>query len=215
VHDTPQDDRDNAPFRWIRAPEAEELRKQRARTLSAFAFVVVVAATLSAEALLGRPYSHNITGHHVQNAFLRIPSSPPPIADPMESIASAPTERLTRHVPAIATAPTNMRALETKSITSREIRVPSQSKSSVAERKTRMTLASRKQANQSLLGPRVSKVATKSPPAPAHHDSGLDRKPPAKTASVAPAKSHEALRDFVLSSGWYALQVARNPKATY
>jgi hypothetical protein len=214
VHDTPADDPDNAPFRWIRAPEAEMLRKQRARTTGAFVLVVLVAAILSAEVRLERPYGRQMAGHYIQNASVEIPPLPRSMTDPAEAVAGSTAARLAPHVPTVAAALTSMRALETRTMASREVRAPSGSRSSVAARRPRITLASRKHVNQSPLVPGASKVATESPPARARHPR-QERELPASTASVAPAKSYEALRDFVLSSGWYALQVARNPRATY
>ena len=212
VHDTPGTDLDNAPFRWIRAPEAVRLRSQRMRRTGA---LVLVAAALSTQMLHARLDGQQAAGRYIQNIFLALPS-PPSIAAPAKAVASALVERFAGQVPMLATAPTNVRALETATVAPQERRSPSRSTSQAVARNPRLSLASREHANQSLslATPGVSEAAAQLP-AMRIHASRQDSKLPPVSASAAPAANFAGLRDFVLGSRWYALQVARNPRATY
>jgi hypothetical protein len=152
-------------------------------------------------------------GRYIQKVFLEL-SSPPSIAAPAKAVAGARVERPAGHVPMPATAPTNVRAPETASVTSQERGGPSRLMSQAAVRKPRLSLASRERADQSLPTPGVSEAAAQLSAMRIHASRQGGKLPPA-SASTAPAANYAGLRDFVLGSRWYALEVARNPKATY
>jgi hypothetical protein len=211
VHDTPDDDLDNVPFRWIRAPEAEMVRKRRARTIGA---LVLVTATLSAGVLLGRLSNDQRAGHHDHNAFLKLSLSPQPIAAPVEAVANSLAERLPPLVPIAAMALTYTQPLEVKTIISREIWVPGKSSSSVTPLNPHSTETSRQRVDQPPSLPESSNIATESL-ATLGGDPRQHRQLPPKSSNPDAAKNHKDLRDFVLSSRWYALKVARNRRATY
>ena len=86
--------------------------------------------------------------------------------------------------------------------------------SQAVARKPRLSPTGRERADQSLPAPGVSEAAAQLP-AMRIHASRQDSKLPPASASTAPAANYAGLRDFVLGSRWYALEVARNPKAAY
>jgi hypothetical protein len=186
VHDTPEQDPDNAPFRWIRAPEAEMIRRRRFRTMGAC--VLAAAATLVASAQFGRFSGHQTAAHREPQALIRTSSvAPRPMTAPIEAAVKPTTARETPD----------------------DFEIPREPASSAAQ-----PMPSPEQADRHASIPRAASITVELRPLAAD-DQGQDSRPPPAAPSQVPTEKYEALRDFVMGSRWYALEVARNPRGTY
>jgi hypothetical protein len=182
VKDTRDDDLDNVPFRWIRAPEAEVVRVRRMRALTA---LVLVAVSLGAGVLT----ELLSTSHPVPQAAIA----------PGQALGNA----LTRRPPTIAAASTmalpTARALEVKATGSYVSSVSASSGSSaVVLLNSGTTQRSRQQGDQPATVARISNGQRLSSPEPARDPATQDTRASPNSSKLGPAKDYQALRDYVL-----------------